>query len=179
MNRHNKIQNQFFLNHNIKISFSRGEYRDDPNERRSMVRSVSTGGGYSGTGYDQSVRARAAASGPGSTDTPLNKLQYKYWVTKSKVVRKLGKEEDECITLSDAQLDAKLELYKSIHSSTQDLSRILDQYNDRLCSKLNYYRLLFKIIFYHSELLMYYFFFLQIWHMRKIVWVVFLKILEN
>ena len=100
-----------------------------------MVRSVSTGGGYSGTGYDQSVRARAAATGPGSTDTPLNKLQYKYWVTKSKVVRKLGKEEDECITLSDAQLDAKLELYKSIHSSTQDLSRILDQYNDRLCSK--------------------------------------------
>ena len=77
------------------MSFSRGEYRDDPNERRSMVRSVSTGGGYSGTGYDQSVRARAAASGPGSTDTPLNKLQYKYWVTKSKVVRKLGKEEDE------------------------------------------------------------------------------------
>ena len=119
------------------MSFSRGEYRDDPNERRSMVRSVSTGGGYSGTGYDQSVRARAAASGPGSSDTPLNKLQYKYWVTKSKVVRKLGKEEDECITLSDAQLDAKLELYKSIHSSTQDLSRILDQYNDRLCSKLN------------------------------------------
>ena len=125
----------------------RGEYHDDPNQRRSMVRSVSTGGGYSGTGYDQSVRARAAATGPGSTDTPLNKLQYKYWVTKSKVVRKLGKEEDECITLSDAQLDAKLELYKSIHSSTQDLSRILDQYNDRLCSKLNYNRLLLKIIF--------------------------------
>ena len=119
----------------------RGEYRDDPNERRSMVRSVSTGGGYSGTGYDQSVKARAAASGPGSTDTPLNKLQYKYWVTKSKVVRKFGKEEDECITLSDAQLDAKLELYKSIHSSTQDLCRILDQYNDRLCSK--YHWLLF------------------------------------
>ena len=141
------------------MSFSRGEYRDDPNERRSMVRSVSTGGGYSGTGYDQSVRARAAASGPGSTDTPLNKLQYKYWVTKSKVVRKLGKEEDECITLSDAQLDAKLELYKSIHSSTQDLSRILDQYNDRLCSKLNYYRLLLKIIFL-SFILNYYFFFL-------------------
>ena len=163
------------------MSFSRGEYRDDPNERRSMVRSVSTGGGYSGTGYDQSVRARAAASGPGSTDTPLNKLQYKYWVTKSKVVRKLGKEEDECITLSDAQLDAKLELYKSIHSSTQDLSRILDQYNDRLCSKLNYYRLLFQNNtsrgFYHSELQ--FLCFLQIWHMRKIVWVVFLKILEN
>ena len=119
------------------MSFSRGEYRDDPNERRSMVRSVSTGRGYSGTGYDQSVRARAAASGPGSTDTPLNKLQYKYWVTKSKVVRKLGKDEDECVVASDAELDAKLELYNSISQTTKDLQRILDQYNDRLCSKLS------------------------------------------
>ena len=37
---------------------------------------------------------------------------------------------------SDAELDAKLELYKSIHETTKDLSSILDQYNDRLCSKL-------------------------------------------
>ena len=81
--------------------------------------------------YEQSSRA-----GAGANDTPLNKLQYKYWVTKSKVVRKLGREEDECVVASDAELDAKLELYKSIHETTKDLSSILDQYNDRLCSKL-------------------------------------------
>ena len=81
--------------------------------------------------YEQSSR-----SGAGANDTPLNKLQYKYWVTKSKVVRKLGREEDECVVASDAELDAKLELYKSIHETTKDLSSILDQYNDRLCSKL-------------------------------------------
>ena len=84
--------------------------------------------------YEQSSRA-----GAGANDTPLNKLQYKYWVTKSKVVRKLGREEDECVVASDAELDAKLELYKSIHETTKDLSSILDQYNDRLCSKLNIY----------------------------------------
>ena len=74
-------------------------------------------------------------SGAGSNDNPLNKLQYKYWVTKSKVVRKLGKDEDESVVASDADLDAKLELYKSISETTKNLQRILDQYNDRLCSK--------------------------------------------
>ena len=125
----------------------REEYRDDPNAKRSMVRSASTGGGYSGSSYDRWSYEQASRAGAGSNDNPLNKLQYKYWVTKSKVVRKLGKEEDECITLSDAQLDAKLELYKSIHSSTQDLSRILDQYNDRLCSK--YRRPLFYVNYFY------------------------------
>ena len=56
-------------------------------------------------------------------------------MTKSKVVRKLGKDEDECVVASDAELDAKLELYHSISETTKDLQRILDQYNDRLCSK--------------------------------------------
>ena len=51
------------------------------------------------------------------------------------MVRKLGKEEDECVVASDAELDAKLELYKSISETTKDLQGILDQYNDRLCSK--------------------------------------------
>ena len=50
-------------------------------------------------------------------------------------MRKLGKDEDECVVASDAELDAKLELYHSISETTKDLQRILDQYNDRLCSK--------------------------------------------
>ena len=58
-------------------------------------------------------------------------------MTKSKVVRKLGKDHDECVVASDAELDAKLELYNSISQTTKDLQRILDQYNDRLCSKLS------------------------------------------
>ena len=135
------------------LGFFREEYRDDPNDKRSyrddpnakrsqMARSSSTGGtpggGYSGSSYDRWSYEQASRTGTGgSNDNPLNKLQYKYWVTKSKVVRKLGKDEDECVVASDGELDAKLELYNSISQTTKDLQRILDQYNDRLCSKLS------------------------------------------
>ena len=98
---------------------------------RSASRNSYSGSSYDRYSYEQSARASAS----GTNDTPLNKLQYKYWVTKSKVVRKLGKDEDECVVASDAELDAKLELYKSISQTTIDLQLILDQYNDRLCSK--------------------------------------------
>ena len=108
----------------------RGQYHDDPN-RKSQPRTS----GISGTGYDRWSYEQAARREAGANDTPLNKLQYKFWVTKSKVVRKLGKDEDECVVASDAELDAKLELYHSISETTKDLQRILDQYNDRLCSK--------------------------------------------
>ena len=101
-----------------------------------MTRSTSaSGAGLSGTSYDRWSYEQQSRAGAGAHDTPLNKLQYKYWVTKSKVVRKLGKDEDECVVASDAELDAKLELYKSISETTKDLQTILDQYNDRLCSK--------------------------------------------
>ena len=142
----------FFIFH-VNSCFFREEYRDDPNDKRSyrddpnarrsqMARSSSTGGapggGYSGSSYDRWSYEQASRTGTGgSNDNPLNKLQYKYWVTKSKVVRKLGKDQDECVVASDAELDAKLELYNSISQTTKDLQRILDQYNDRLCSKLS------------------------------------------
>ncbi len=42
--------------------------------------------------------------------TPLGKLQQQYWTTKQKILKKLGKEEDEYVVLSDAELDAKLDV---------------------------------------------------------------------
>ena len=45
-------------------------------------------------------------------DTPLNKIQHKYWVTKQAVTRKLGKDEDQHIVASDSELDAKLDLFR-------------------------------------------------------------------
>ena len=45
-------------------------------------------------------------------DTPLNKIQHKFWVTKQAVSRKLGKEEDQHVVASDCELDAKLELFR-------------------------------------------------------------------
>jgi len=56
-------------------------------------------------------------------------------VTKQTVFRKLGKKEDDCIVASDAELDAKLELFRSIQETCLDLQRIIDKYQERLCSK--------------------------------------------
>ncbi|KAJ0178143.1 hypothetical protein K1T71_005966 [Dendrolimus kikuchii] len=60
-------------------------------------------------------------------------MQHQYWVTKKTVLRKLGTKEDECIVASDAELDAKLELFRSISDSCLQLQRILDQYQERIC----------------------------------------------
>ncbi|XP_063828304.1 islet cell autoantigen 1 [Ostrinia nubilalis] len=60
-------------------------------------------------------------------------MQHQYWVTKKTVLKKLGTKEDECIVSSDAELDAKLELFRSISDSCLHLQRVLDQYQERLC----------------------------------------------
>ncbi|CAH0546235.1 unnamed protein product [Brassicogethes aeneus] len=60
-------------------------------------------------------------------------MQHQYWVTKKSVLRKLGGKEDECIISSDAELDAKLELFKSINESCVQLQRVIDLYQERLC----------------------------------------------
>ncbi|XP_028134849.2 islet cell autoantigen 1 [Diabrotica virgifera virgifera] len=60
-------------------------------------------------------------------------MQHQYWVTKKSVLRKLGGKEDECIVSSDAELDAKLELFKSINDSCAQLQRVIDLYQERLC----------------------------------------------
>lgn len=60
-------------------------------------------------------------------------MQHQYWVTKKTVLRKLGTKEDECIVSSDAELDAKLELFRSISDSCIQLQRVIDLYQERLC----------------------------------------------
>ncbi|CAK1585981.1 unnamed protein product [Parnassius mnemosyne] len=60
-------------------------------------------------------------------------MQHQYWVTKKTVLKKFGTKEDECIVASDAELDAKLELFRSISDSCLQLQRILDQYQERVC----------------------------------------------
>ncbi len=51
------------------------------------------------------------------------------------VVRKFGKDEDEHVVASDAELDTKLDLFKSIDETTIKLQRLIEHYQDRLCSK--------------------------------------------
>jgi len=74
-------------------------------------------------------------SNDGTNKSTITKMQHQYWVTKQTVFRKLGKKEDDCIVASDAELDAKLELFRSIQETCLDLQRIIDKYQERLCSK--------------------------------------------
>lgn len=67
-------------------------------------------------------------------DSPITKMQHQFWVTKQVLSRRLGKKEDECIIASDAELDAKLELFRSIQESCSYLQRVIDRYQERLCS---------------------------------------------
>ncbi|XP_050351586.1 islet cell autoantigen 1 [Nymphalis io] len=60
-------------------------------------------------------------------------MQHQYWVTKKTVLKRLGTKEDDCVISSDAELDAKLELFRSISDSCLQLQRVLDQYQERLC----------------------------------------------
>ncbi|XP_076376401.1 islet cell autoantigen 1-like protein isoform X2 [Megalopta genalis] len=67
-------------------------------------------------------------------DSAITKMQHQFWVTKQTLSRKLGKKEDECIVASDAELDAKLELFRSIQESCSYLQRVIDKYQERLCN---------------------------------------------
>ncbi|XP_066603417.1 islet cell autoantigen 1-like protein [Prorops nasuta] len=69
-----------------------------------------------------------------SDDSTITKMQHHFWITKQTLSRKLGKKEDECIVSSDAELDAKLELFRSIQESCLYLQRIIDKYQERLCN---------------------------------------------
>lgn len=62
-----------------------------------------------------------------------SEMQHQFWITKKAVQRKLGSKEDEHIISSDSELDAKIEVYKSISATSIELSKIIDQYQERLC----------------------------------------------
>ncbi|VUZ39837.1 unnamed protein product [Hymenolepis diminuta] len=61
-------------------------------------------------------------------DSTSHRLKSAYWSTRQAVIRKLGKEEDRHIVASDAELDAKLELFKSVQTTCQELSNCIDAY---------------------------------------------------
>jgi hypothetical protein len=56
--------------------------------------------------------------------TSLGKLRSKYWTTKQLVIKKLGREEDEFVIASDADVDAKLDLLIAIKQSCNELLRV-------------------------------------------------------
>ncbi|CAN7982400.1 unnamed protein product, partial [Ixodes hexagonus] len=62
----------------------------------------------------------------------VSRMQQQYWTTKQAFFRKIGRKEDACITASDAELDAKLELFGAIQESCSNLLRVLENYQDRI-----------------------------------------------
>lgn len=90
-----------------------------------------SGPGTSGNSFDRWIQRTNIHD-----DSAITKMQHQFWVTKQALSRKLGKKEDECIVASDAELDAKLELFHSIQKSCLNLQRIIDKYQERLCCKL-------------------------------------------
>ncbi|XP_076033809.1 islet cell autoantigen 1-like protein isoform X2 [Oratosquilla oratoria] len=81
---------------------------------------------YSGSSYDRWVERS-------SNNSAFGKVQKQYWITKSAVIRKLGKKEDKHVVASDAELDAKIELFKAIESSTKNLQNLLAEYQNKIC----------------------------------------------
>ncbi|XP_053464988.1 islet cell autoantigen 1 isoform X7 [Nycticebus coucang] len=63
----------------------------------------------------------------------VNKMQQKYWETKQAFIKATGKKEDEHVVASDADLDAKLELFHSIQRTCLDLSKAILLYQKRIC----------------------------------------------
>ncbi|XP_070584099.1 islet cell autoantigen 1 isoform X4 [Erythrolamprus reginae] len=69
----------------------------------------------------------------GQDKSVVNKMQQKYWKTKQTLIKVTGKKEDEHVVASDADLDAKLELFHSIQRTCMDLLKATENYQKRIC----------------------------------------------
>uniref|UniRef100_H3D266 Islet cell autoantigen 1 n=1 Tax=Tetraodon nigroviridis TaxID=99883 RepID=H3D266_TETNG len=63
----------------------------------------------------------------------VKKLQQKYWKTKQTLIRVSGRKEDEHVVASDAELDAKLEVFHSVQRTCMELLKVTEQYQRRIC----------------------------------------------
>uniref|UniRef100_A0A672T3S0 Islet cell autoantigen 1-like n=1 Tax=Sinocyclocheilus grahami TaxID=75366 RepID=A0A672T3S0_SINGR len=62
----------------------------------------------------------------------VNKFQQKYWKTKQTLIKVTGKKEDEHVVASDADLDAKLEVFHSVQRTCMELLKVIEQYQMRI-----------------------------------------------
>ncbi|XP_046911307.2 LOW QUALITY PROTEIN: islet cell autoantigen 1 [Dermatophagoides farinae] len=67
-------------------------------------------------------------------NSAISKMQLHYWEAKQTFLKKIKRKEDDFIVASDAELDAKLELLKSIDETNQNLLNLLEIYQDRVCA---------------------------------------------
>uniref|UniRef100_A0A4W6G3C0 Islet cell autoantigen 1 n=1 Tax=Lates calcarifer TaxID=8187 RepID=A0A4W6G3C0_LATCA len=82
------------------------------------------------SGYSRDYLDRFVQSQDSSV---VNKFQQKYWKTKQTLIKVTGKKEDEHVVASDADLDAKLEVFHSIQRTCMELLKVIEQYQRRIC----------------------------------------------
>ncbi|KAI4544360.1 hypothetical protein MJG53_020428 [Ovis ammon polii x Ovis aries] len=69
---------------------------------------------------------------PEANQSVVSRMQKKYWKTKQVFIKATGKKEDEHVVASDAELDAKLEVFHSIQETCTELLKIVEKYQLRL-----------------------------------------------
>ncbi|XP_044064126.1 islet cell autoantigen 1 [Siniperca chuatsi] len=80
--------------------------------------------GYSRDYFDRFIQSQDSSV--------VNKFQQKYWKTKQTLIKVTGKKEDEYVVASDADLDAKLEVFHSIQRTCMELLKVIEQYQRRI-----------------------------------------------
>ncbi|XP_068165219.1 islet cell autoantigen 1-like isoform X4 [Antennarius striatus] len=68
----------------------------------------------------------------GEDSSVMARMQKKFWKTKQVLIKATGKKEDEYVVASDADLDAKLEFFRSVQSTCTELVKVIEKYQQRI-----------------------------------------------
>ncbi|XP_074520653.1 islet cell autoantigen 1-like isoform X3 [Halichoeres trimaculatus] len=68
----------------------------------------------------------------GEDSSVMARMQKKFWKTKQVFIKATGKKEDEYVVASDADLDAKLEFFRSVQSTCTELLKVIEKYQLRI-----------------------------------------------
>ncbi|KAM6945798.1 islet cell autoantigen 1-like protein [Aplochiton taeniatus] len=68
----------------------------------------------------------------GEDSSVMARMQKKFWKTKQVLIKATGKKEDEYVVASDADLDAKLEFFRSVQITCTELLKVIERYQHRI-----------------------------------------------
>ncbi|RXN38223.1 islet cell autoantigen 1-like isoform X1 [Labeo rohita] len=68
----------------------------------------------------------------GEDSSVMARMQKKFWKTKQVLIKATGKKEDEHVVASDADVDAKLEFFRSVQSTCTELLKVIEKYQQRI-----------------------------------------------
>ncbi|KAM9766857.1 islet cell autoantigen 1-like isoform 1-T2 [Menidia menidia] len=68
----------------------------------------------------------------GEDSSVMARMQKKFWKTKQVLIKATGKKEDEYVVASDADLDAKLEFFRSVQCTCTELLKVIEKYQSRI-----------------------------------------------